>query len=155
MKKFYTKLISNESKSKKKHDVEIEHCVLNFIKSIRIYKIKRFTIQRKYVKKSIFDWKKNQQKAFEIVKSTIANNAIIEINQNFHFHLVIDANETELNKCLFQLNKMKSKTEIIFKWLSNERINMFFSFKLIDAKTRYFNIERKYYIIVKCLIEIR
>ena len=155
MKKFYMKLISNKSKSKKKHDAEIEHCDLNLIKSIRIYRIKRFTIQRKYVKKSIFDWEENQQKAFEAVKSTIANNAMIEINQNFQFHLINDASETELNECLFQLNEMKSKTEIIFKWLFNEKNNMFLSFKLVDAKTRYFNIEKKCYIIVKCLTEIK
>jgi len=41
------------------------------------------------------------------------------------------------------------------KFLDNERIIIFISFRLIDIETRYINSKREYLIVVRCLAEVR
>ena len=71
------------------------------------------------------------------------------------YHLATDASDTALGGCLFQLYDTSPGTEATPRWKPNERINMFLSYKLQDAETRYSNSERECYAIVKCLAEIR
>lgn len=46
-------------------------------------------------------------------------------------------------------------TEATPRFLPDERIIMFLSYRLQDAETRYLNSERECYTIVKCLAEVR
>ena len=55
MKKIYFMRMSNEFKFKKNHDAKMKSCDENLIKSHKTFRIKRSIIQRKYVKKNIFD----------------------------------------------------------------------------------------------------
>ena len=155
MKKIYLMLMSNELKPKKNHDAEMKSCDENLIKPHRTSRVKRPIIQRKYVEKNIFDWKANQQKAFESIKKTIANNVMTKTDSASQFHLITNASETKLRACLFQLQDIETKVETISKLLTHERMLMFLSYRLNDAETRYSNSERECYVIVKNLAEIR
>jgi len=46
-------------------------------------------------------------------------------------------------------------TKVNPKFLPNERINIFLSFRLTDVESRYVNSEREYLAIVRCLVEVR
>lgn len=50
---------------------------------------------------------------------------------------------------------VEAGTEATPKFRENERINMFLSFRLSDAETRYVNSERECLAIVKCLNEVK
>ena len=54
-----------------------------------------------------------------------------------------------------ELDGTKAGTVATPKFLPNERIIMFLSFRLQDAETRYSNSERECFAIVKSLAEIR
>ena len=76
-------------------------------------------------------------------------------NSIFQFHLITNANETKLKICLFQLQNIETKIEIISKLLIHEKMFMFLFYRLNDAKTRYSNFERECYVIMKNLVEIK
>jgi len=46
-------------------------------------------------------------------------------------------------------------TKAIPKFLDNERIIIFMSFRLIDIEIRYINSKREYLVVVRCLVEVR
>lgn len=56
---------------------------------------------------------------------------------------------------LFQLQGAPSGIEAYPKFGSQEWINIFLSFKLADAETRYVNSEREYLAVVHCLSEVK
>lgn len=56
---------------------------------------------------------------------------------------------------MFQMEGVEAGTEATPKFRENERINMFLSFRLSDAETRYVNSERECLAIVKCLNEVK
>ena len=155
MKQAYLKQVPDEPKVKQAHDDEVEECDQDFTKKARIKKIRKPTVRRKWVEKNSFDWGEPQQKAFEKMKQAIAGNAMAGADPELQYHLATDANDAALGGCLFQLHDTPPDTEATPKLLSNERINLFMSFKLQDAETRYSNSERECFAIVKCLAEIR
>lgn len=156
MKKAYLELVAAEPKAKKVHDDEVEPCDEDLTKAlIRKARPKKPTIQRKYVEKDSFDWGPNQQKSFDEVKAAITNNAMSGADPDLQFHLAVDASEEAVGGCLFQLQGQPAGTEASPKFLPNERIIMFLSFRLNDAESRYVNSERECLAIVRCLAEVR
>ena len=71
------------------------------------------------------------------------------------YHLAVDASDEAIGGCLFQLRDVPAGTEASRKFLPNERIIMFLSFRLTDAETRYVNSERQCLAIARCLTEVR
>lgn len=116
---------------------------------------KKFTIQRKWVKKDMFDWSFSQEKSFNHIKKLITNNIIIEVNLTAQYHLIINASKRDVSEVLFQLKEVLIETEAIFKLLSNKRIIMFLSFKLENAEIKYFNLKCKCLAVIKCLTKIK
>ena len=78
-----------------------------------------------------------------------------DIDFELQYHLVIDINDITLKKCLFQLHEISTSIEITFKFLSNEKMMMFFSFRWQNVEIKYNNSKQKCYAIVKTLAEIR
>jgi len=71
------------------------------------------------------------------------------------YHLSVDASIEGIGGCLFQLRGVPTGTKATPKFLDNERIMIFISFRLTDAETRYVNSEREYLAVVRCLAEVR
>ena len=92
---------------------------------------------------------------FDAIKSAIANNAMSSIDPRVQFHLAVDASQTAIRGVLFQLQGVPSGTEASLQFKSHERINLFLSFKLADAETRYVNSERECLAVVRCLNEVK
>ena len=67
---------------------------------------------------------------FEKIKKIISTNVIIEINLNLQYHLIANINEFAFKECLFQLYNIEFDIKTISKFLSNERIVIFLSFRL-------------------------
>ena len=67
---------------------------------------------------------------FEKIKKVINTNVMIEINSDLQYHLIADASESALEECLFQLHNIESGIKTTSKFLSNERIIIFLSFRL-------------------------
>lgn len=67
----------------------------------------------------------------------------------------MDASVNAIGRVLFQTEGVEVGTEATPKFRKNERINMFLSFRLSDAETRYVNLERECLAIVKCLNKVR
>ena len=137
MKKFYLMQIIDEFKFKLNYNEKIEKCDQNLIKSFRHSKFKKIIVKRKWIEKNIFDWNENQQIFFETMKRTINDNVMIETNFQLQYHLTIDANEKILKICLFQLHDIFANIEITSKFLINEKIIMFMSFRLQNVEIRY------------------
>ena len=64
------------------------------------------------------------------MKKIIIKNIIIEINTKLQYYLIINVNKTILNKYLFQLYNIKIDIETIPKFFFNEKIIIFFLFRL-------------------------
>ena len=71
------------------------------------------------------------------------------------FHFAIDASPTAIERVLFQLHGIFSGMEASSQFRSQERFNLFFSFKLADVDTRYVNLERPFLAVVRCLSEVK
>ena len=156
MKKAYLELVPAEPKVKKAHDDEVEACDKDLTKAPpRATRTKKPTIQRKYAEKETFDWGPNQQASFEAIKEAISTNAMAGADPDLQYHLAVDASEEAVGGCLFQLQGVPAGTEASPKFLPNERVIMFLSFRLNDAETRYVNSERECLAIVRCLAEVR
>ena len=52
------------------------------------------------------------------------------MNSNLQYHLVANISEFAFEKCLFQLHNIEFNIKITSKFLSNERIVIFLSFRL-------------------------
>ena len=74
-----------------------------------------------------------------MIKKVINLNAIFETNSNLQYHLTTNVNIIVLKKCLFQFHNIFVEIEIIFKFLSNEKINFFMLYRLQNTKIKYFN----------------
>lgn len=156
LKKTYLVEVSVEPKQKKSHDDEIEECDENlFKKKPLVTRSKKLTIQRKWVKKATFDWNTTQQQSFKAIKQSIINNAMTEADSTAQYHLVIDASKKNVSEVFFQLKRVFKETEATLKFLLNERIVMFLSFKLENAEIRYFNSKRECLAVIKCLTEVK
>lgn len=156
MKKAYLQQVPAEPKAKQPHYDEMEEYDADLTKAPPITtKTKKPTIQRKWVEKTTFDWGLSQQESFDKVKDAISNNTMAGADPDLQYHLAVDASETAVGGCLFQLQNVPSGTEATPKVQNNEKIVMFLSFKLQDAETRYVNSERECLAIVKCLAEVR
>ena len=155
MKEAYMIQVPDEPKQKEPHDGPGEECDRDFIKRVRTKTRTKPTIRKKWVEKPSFDWGKPQLDAFNKVKEAISTNAMAGADPESQFHLVADASVSGLGGCLFQLHGTKPGTEATPKFLPNERIVLFMSYRLLDAETRYSNFERECYAIVRCLAEVR
>ena len=156
MKKAYLELVMAQPKMKQAHDDEIEECDQDFTKTPRPpARPRRVTIQRKYVEKDTFDWGNSQQLSFEAVKTAITKNAMAGADPSLQYHLAVDASDEAVGGCLFQLQGVAAGTEATPKFLPNERVIMFLSFRLTDAESRYVNSERECLAVVRCLAEVR
>ena len=71
------------------------------------------------------------------------------------YHLAVDASDEAVGGCLFQLQGVTPGTEATPKFLPNEKIIMFLSFRLIDTESRYVNSERECLAVVRCLAEVK
>ena len=78
-----------------------------------------------------------------------------DVDFEFQYHFIINVNDAALKKCLFQLHDTFSDIKTTLKLFLNERINLFMFFKLQNVETRYLNLKRKCFVIVKYLIKIR
>lgn len=105
--------------------------------------------------REVFSWGPEQEKAFNAIKTAILNNAVAGANPDLQFHSVVDASVSAVGGVLFQMEGVEAGTEATPKFRENERINMFLSFRLSDAETRYVNSERECLAIVKCLNEVK
>ena len=155
MKKAYLTQVPVELKPKKPHDDEVEDCDQDLTRAPKRKRAPKPTVQRKWVEKETFDWGLRQQAAFDAVKQAVSNNAMAGADPELQYHLSVDASQTGVGGCLFQLAGISPGTEATPKLEANERITMFMSFRLQDAQTRYGNSERECYAIVKCLSEVR
>lgn len=107
------------------------------------------------MKKEIFTWGPEQQKSFDAIKSAIADNAMSGTDPQVQFHLAVDASQTAIGGVLFQLQGVPPGTEASAQFGSQERINLFLSFKLAYAKTRYVNSEGEFLAVIHCLSEAK
>ncbi len=156
MKEAYLDLIPAEPKLKRPHDDQVEPCDEDLIKArYSAPKAKKPTIQRKYVEREHFMWGSEQQESFDAVKRAISENAMSGGDPLQQYHLSVDASIEGIGGCLFQLRGVPTGTEATPKFLDNERIVMFMSFRLTDAETRYVNSERECLAVVRCLAEVR
>ena len=157
MKKAYLKLVPATPKPKKAHNDEVESCDEDLTRARKggAARVKKSTIQRKYVEKDSFDWGEKQQYSFEQVKAAITHNAMAGADPNLQYHLAVDASEVAVGGCLFQLKGVAPGVEASPKFLPHERIVMFISFRLSDAESRYVNSERECLAVVRCLDEVR
>ncbi len=71
------------------------------------------------------------------------------------YHLTANASRRVTEACLFQLSEESSDTIMTSHLKDKIKIMMFMSFRLNDAKTRYFNIERECLVIVNALTKVR
>lgn len=65
------------------------------------------------------------------------------------FPLAVDASQTAIGGVLFQLYSTPAGTEATAKFGDQERINLFFSYRLADVETRYSNSERECMAVVR------
>lgn len=96
-----------------------------------------------------------QENAFNAIKNAILNNAVSGANPDLQFHLVLDASINAIGGVLFQMEGVEAGTEATPKFGENKRINMFLSFRLSDAETRYVNSERECLATVRCLNKVK
>lgn len=154
LKEAYLRLVPATVKKKKTHDDDVEVCDENLTKT-KIVRPRKPTIQRVYEAKDTFDWGAEQQISFDTIKQAISSNAMSGTDPTLQYHLVVDASKTAIGGVLFQMKDVPAGTEASPKFLENERINMFLSFRLADAETRYSNSERECLAVVRCLAEIK
>lgn len=156
LKEAYLTEVPAEPKPKKPHDDEVEDCDKDLTKKKQTStRPKKPTIQRKWVEKETFDWGPSQQESFETIKESITDNAMAGADPAAQYHLVTDASKRGVGGVLFQLKGVPTGTEGTPKFLPNERIIMFLSFRLEDAESRYSNSERECLAVVKCLAEVK
>lgn len=71
------------------------------------------------------------------------------------FQLAVDASQTAIGGVLFQLHGTPIGTKAIAKLGNHEQINLFLSYQLADAKTRYDNSEWECLAVLRCLGEVK
>ena len=65
------------------------------------------------------------------------------MDPQIHFHFTIEVGETTMGQVVLQLQSVLPGTEASLKFRSQEKINLFFTFRLADSETRYVNSEKK------------
>lgn len=133
----YLKKIPAETKSQKPHHDELEECNHDVTKAPKSnIKRKKPTVQRTYIEKDTFDWGPKQARSFQATKDAITNNAIAGTDPNLQFYLSVDASQTGIGGVLFQIKGTSPGIEAATRFAKNERIVMFLSYCLTDAKNR-------------------
>ena len=155
LKKAYLVQVPAEIKPKREHDGETEDCDKDLTRKTKIHQVRKETVRKVFKEKNQFTWGPEQQKSFDAIKSAIANNARSGIDPQVQFHLAVDASQVAIGGVLFQLHGVPSGTEASPQFGSQERINLFLSFKLADAETRYVNSEKEFLAVVRCLSEVK
>ena len=102
-----------------------------------------------------FQWTTDKENAFGLVKQAIAENAMAGPDPKLQFHMAVDASKKAMGGVLFQLHGQPAGTEAGPEHRSAKRIICFFSFKLMDAETRYSNSEREALAVVWGLAEVK
>ena len=143
-----------EVKAKKPYNGKIEDCDLDPTKMTRT-RIKKPTIQKRWVEKETFEWTPKQQESFDAIKHAVSTNAMAGADPDLQYYLAVDASENNVGGVLFQLKGTLPGTEATSKFKKNKRIIMFMSFRMTDAESRYVNFERKCLAVVRCLAEVR
>ena len=114
-------------------------------------------VARKDQAKVPFKWTPKKEKAFEIVKRALVENAMAPADPTLQYHLAMDASKRGIGGALFQLHGVEAHTKATSSQEHHEaeRIVQFLSFRLEDAERRYTNPERKALAIVIGLAEVR
>ena len=104
-----------------------------------------------------FKWTPEKQKAFDIVKEAIAENAMAPADPTIQYHLAMDASQRGIGGALFQLHGIDAHTEATNceEHREAERIIQFMTFRLEDAEKRYTNPEREALAVMKGLAEVK
>ncbi|KAL9063662.1 MAG: hypothetical protein Q9161_009340 [Pseudevernia consocians] len=71
--------------------------------------------------------------ARDAVRAAITQNAMAGADPDVPYHLAVDASDDAIGGCLFQLHGAPAGTEASPKFLLNERIIMFLSFRLVKC----------------------
>jgi hypothetical protein len=112
--------------------------------------------KRKISRKTIgFEWRKDQQDAFEAIKHAIINNACWGGDPTFQYHLSTDASSYAYGGILFQLPTLPAGTTLDKTNKDHMRIVQFISKAFSDPETRYHTTEREGLAVIRCLEEVR
>ena len=133
IKEAYLKQVPAKPTPQRPYDDEMENCDGDLTRAKKKKRASKPTIQRKWVEKETFDWGLSQQQSFDAVKQAITTNAMSGADPDLQYYLALDASQTGVGGCLFQLQGIKLGTEATPKFLPNKRIIIFLSFKLQDA----------------------
>jgi hypothetical protein len=112
--------------------------------------------KRKISRKTIgFEWRKDQQDAFDAIKHAIINNACWGGDPTFQYHLSTDASSYAYGGILFQLPTLPAGTILDKTNKDHMRIVQFISKAFSDPETRYHTTEREGLAVIRCLEEVR
>jgi hypothetical protein len=112
--------------------------------------------KRKLLMKAIgFEWKKEQQDAFDAIKHAIINNACWGGDPTYQYHLATDASASAYGGVLFQLPALPTGTKLEKGNKDEMRILQFVSKSFTDPETRYHTTEREGLAVIRCLDEVR
>lgn len=117
--------------------------------------IQEGSVRTKWREVEDFNWTARQQQSFEYMKRAISENAMAGVDPNLQYHLATDASKRATGAVLFQLHDQPAGTDVSDKLRKSVRVNMFMSFKLQDAETRYHTTEREALAVVRALAEVR
>ncbi len=145
-----------EAKAIKQYRNELENYDIDLAKAHKsMMKSKKPTICRTYKEKGTFDWGPKQKSSFQGIKNAIINNAVAGADLNLQFHLSVDVSQTGIRGILFPMKGVKPGIEASTKLAENEQIVMFLSYYLTDVETQYGNSEHEYWVVIRCLTEIK
>jgi hypothetical protein len=102
-----------------------------------------------------FEWKKEQQDAFDAIKHSIINNACWGGDPTYQYHLATDASAYAYGGVLFQLPALPTGTKLEKGNKDEMRIIQFVSKSFTDLETRYHTTEREGLAVIRCLDEVR
>jgi hypothetical protein len=112
--------------------------------------------KRKVSRKTIgFEWRKEQQDAFDAIKHAIINNACWGGDPKYQYHLATDASAYAYGGVLFQLPALPIGTKLEKSNKDEMRIVQFVSKAFTDPETRYHTTEREGLAVIRCLEEVR
>lgn len=102
-----------------------------------------------------FRWSAQHQRAFDAVKQPVLENACSGGDDDRQYHLCTDASKTGLGGVLFQLRMSEPGTPMNKDLWADMSIELFLSFQLTPAQSRYHTTEREALAVVKALAEVR
>jgi hypothetical protein len=112
--------------------------------------------KRKLANRTIaFEWKQEQQDAFDAIKHAIVNNACWGGDPVYQYHLATDASAYAYGGVLFQLPTLPVGSRLEKANKDQMRIIQFISKTFTDPETRYHTTEREGLAVIRCLEEVR